>query len=60
MNTAKIKVPEWADYIAVDENGEIWAFEEDCFYASGEWLPIDDFDGLQLAKIGQINVEVSA
>lgn len=42
---------EWAHVIAIQPDGFIMAFEEDCYFVDDQWIPIDDFDGLRLEVI---------
>jgi hypothetical protein len=50
-------IPPWATHIAVDANGEVWAFEEEPVWVEdgvryGHWEPVDGFDGLRFEMIG--------
>lgn len=52
-------IPEWATHIAVDADGEVWAFEGEPVWVQaagpssvGHWAPVDDYDGLRFELIG--------
>ena len=44
----------WVTDIAIDTDGSIWAYEGDCVYADGGWIPIDKFDGLRFKQLGDM------
>lgn len=51
--------PDWIDVLAIDCDGSIWGFEEDCFFDGARWTPIDDFDGLQFQLLGNTGLPLT-
>lgn len=49
-------IPPWATHLAVDANGEVWAFEEEPVWIDdrllGHWAPVDGYDGLRFELVG--------
>lgn len=49
-----LNFPEWADVIAIDPDGKVFAFQEDCYWDGLNWIPVDDFDGLRYEVIARL------
>ena len=53
---SKIPVPEWADVIAIDPDGSVWAFEVDAWWCEDtqKWIPVDNYDGLRFVCVAAV------
>jgi len=46
------KLPDWVEWVARDNSGEVWAYDAERFYSyNGRRIRIDDFPGI-VAQIG--------
>lgn len=57
------KIPDWADEIAIDPDGHVWAYEGGAYFLGDKWIPVDDFDGLRyecIAKIDDIGTLIAS
>ena len=60
MKTVKYRgneynIPEWVSYIATDENGGVWGFEDKPYSSRGYWLNREQCG--KCKRIGSLNID---
>ena len=54
-------IPDWADELAVDPDGSLWAYEGGCYFDELQncYMPIDDMDGLRYCKLEGVQPDLA-